>query len=411
MSWIDLRGELIASIHSAISALPTAEEDDASSIIPPKDGISILSIKNELLLSYLQHLVWLIMHRERNGNHAKSRHEPVQEQKSPEDVNGEDFNAECGEARGGSDHQSADEDAIRKLVELRVYLERGVRPLEGRLKYQLDKVIRAAEDATAREKIATKDVNGAPMANGNVSRKKNKGGKTETVDSNESTSDSEVDSEVSTSGGENESEAGVQEGIDALSYRPNPAAFARPAAPARPSKLISSKDVNASGVYQPPRINPVAPPSAMTGPRSTDKRDREPRSRILDTYLESEFSNAPVATPSIGTTIAAGGRRERSAKERREEAERERYEEAHFVRLPKENKEKRKGRNDGRGGGWGGEDWAELGRAGDRIARATRKEGGGGVGGALERSRKRKGEGSEADVGGRGEGNGRQGHY
>ena len=37
-------------------------------------------------------------------------------------------------------------EAVKKLAELRVWLEKGVRPCETRLKYQIEKVLRAASD-------------------------------------------------------------------------------------------------------------------------------------------------------------------------------------------------------------------------------------------------------------------------
>ena len=40
-------------------------------------------------------------------------------------------------------------------MELSVYLEKGVRPLESRLKYQIDKILRTADDATRRTTQAT----------------------------------------------------------------------------------------------------------------------------------------------------------------------------------------------------------------------------------------------------------------
>ncbi|KAJ5029510.1 hypothetical protein PSV08DRAFT_257475, partial [Bipolaris maydis] len=50
-----LLATLTTSIQSATEALPN---DD---IVPPKEGISLLDVKNELLLSYLQNLVFLIL--------------------------------------------------------------------------------------------------------------------------------------------------------------------------------------------------------------------------------------------------------------------------------------------------------------------------------------------------------------
>ncbi|RMZ77319.1 hypothetical protein DV737_g4443, partial [Chaetothyriales sp. CBS 132003] len=92
-----------------------ASDDDA--FAPPTDGLSLLDAKNSLLLSYLQSLVLLLLVQLRQ-------------------VQGE----EAGVASIGSAVQ-------QKLTELRVYLDRGVRPIEGRLKYQIDSALRAADSS------------------------------------------------------------------------------------------------------------------------------------------------------------------------------------------------------------------------------------------------------------------------
>src|SRR5271170_422460 len=107
-----LLSSLIHSLTSVSSAFPSGE----GSLLPPADGISLLDTKNEILLSYLHNLVFLIILRLRHAGETQS------------------------------DSPKLGADAVKKLVELRVYLEKGVRPLEGKLKYQIDKVLRAAEE-------------------------------------------------------------------------------------------------------------------------------------------------------------------------------------------------------------------------------------------------------------------------
>ncbi|KAH0009201.1 hypothetical protein KCU80_g21566, partial [Aureobasidium melanogenum] len=102
---------LTSSLESAIPALPTSD-----SILPPANGITLLDAKNELFLSYLQTLALRNLAVIRSAKDGKT--------------NAGDF----------------DDQLVRDLVKHRVYLEKGVRPLEDRLKYQIDKVVRAAED-------------------------------------------------------------------------------------------------------------------------------------------------------------------------------------------------------------------------------------------------------------------------
>ena len=125
--------------------------------------------------------------------------------------------------------------------------------------------------------------------------------------------------------------------------------------------------------------------------RAAARAERRPqRSRTLDEYVSTEYSAAPVAEPSIGSNIAAGGRSSKSARQLKEEQERRDYEEMNLVRLPKHSKKElaRLGyARRGNDGGFGGEEWRSLGSSLDRITDLTRRKGG--KEGALDRSRKR----------------------
>lgn len=315
-----LLATLTTSIQSATEALP---QDD---ILPPKDGISLLDVKNELLLSYLQNLVFLILLKLRARSSGKS------DQLHPQD------------------------EVVQKLVELRIYLEKGVRPLENRLKYNIDKIIRSADDAARRTAQVTAKPKARPARNDTGS---------DESDAESAASDQTADSE------------------DEMAYAPNKSAVLR-AKPEEPTSRDreSAKD----GIYRPPKITPMAMP---TTEGRAERRDRRPnKSATLDEFIATELSSAPIAEPSIGSTITHGGRHTKSEKERREENERREYEESNFTRLaPKSKKELRK-ENKGRTGGFGGEEWRGLGAGIDRIERLTEKKGGNKVG-SLERSRKR----------------------
>ncbi|KAI9833731.1 MAG: hypothetical protein M1819_003464 [Sarea resinae] len=353
---------LTASISSASTSLPSV-----SAIVPPKDGISLLDTKSELLLSYLQNLVFLIILKLRN--HAQTVG-------TADRVNGAQEKVPNGKG-GATETQLADE-VVKKLVELRVYIERGVRPLEGRLKYQIDKVLRAADDVARSN--AQKD---AAAANG-TSKSSNATGGKDSEEEEEEDDDDDEDDETAAGAGDSAAK------IDDLSYRPNPSSFARPSSHAASTTQTSA---STDGIYRPPRITPTALPTTG-GPadRATARAARPQKSATLDEFISAELSTTPLAEPSIGSTIVSGGRRSKSTKERADEAERQAYEESNFVRLPKESKKdraKKGGRK--RENGYGGEEWRGLGEGIERIERLTRKGkgGGGGAGGLLERSRKR----------------------
>jgi U3 small nucleolar ribonucleoprotein protein LCP5 len=337
---------LTACLNSASTSLPSSTESEDKStnptILPPSDGISLLDTKAELLLSYLQNLVFLVLFQLRG--------------------------------RGKSDGQGdvSLEDVIRKLTELRVYLERGVKPLEGRLKYQIDKVVKAAEDAERANNSSAKP----------GKKIKNKGG------------DDSDNSEDDSNDNEDEEENSEDEEIDEMAYRPNVTAFSKDVPKAdKEAKTTTSRDTKeqpSDGIYRPPRIKPTALPTTESRDRDRDRRPK--KSSVIDEFVSAEMSAAPMAEPSIGSTIQRGGRQVMSHQDRAREAERRTYEETNFVRLPKESKKeraKRKAAEGPRAGGFGGEDFRSLGEGADRIARLTKRSAGSSRSGALEKSRKR----------------------
>ncbi|KAL8851956.1 MAG: hypothetical protein Q9221_003167 [Calogaya cf. arnoldii] len=306
------------SLTSAIDGIPSTE-----SLAPPSEGLSLLDTKSELLLSYLQNLVFLILYKIRNQRTA----------------------SETDSQDAGPSHN----DIVKNIVSLRLYLEKGVRPLETRLKYQLDKLLLAASEADAPQASSSK---AQPFKKTSVS--------------GESDNDDEPTAPT----------------ISDLSHRPNLSAFTRPG---HSSPTSSKRDAN---IYRPPRITPTALP---TTDRPSKDVNRKRKNNMLDTFVREELSTAPVAEPSIG---AGTGLRGRDAEKERERKE---YEELRLVRLPTEGKKKGKGRKERIGGGFD----EVLGGAGEGLGEAVRggakrrKIGGGGgegrkVGEAWEK-RKNKG--------------------
>ena len=66
--------KLHASLASAADVLPTTASTPLPLLLPPAAGISLLDVKNDLLLAYLQNLVFLILLklRARTGDKAAS---------------------------------------------------------------------------------------------------------------------------------------------------------------------------------------------------------------------------------------------------------------------------------------------------------------------------------------------------
>ncbi len=339
---------LSQSLHSAIEATPKIAGTG-----PPENGLSLLDVKNDLLLSYLQNLVFLIVLKIRNAKDGTSPSE----------------NEGCTGLRDA---------VVRKLVELRLFIEKGVRPLEDKLRYQIEKALRAAEDE---ERKASANIN--------------KAGDQESDSHSDSGSQSEEEDD---SGEETDGEGQVGR-LDPSRALPNRAAFLQPSAgPEAPEK-------SSNGVYRPPRIAPTVMPTT----ERSEKAGRKPlKSATMDEYIAAELSSAPVVQPSIGTNIRARGRHLKTESERKAEQDRTDYEERNFVRLPSESKKDRTKRSkaEGRNGrlNFGGEEWRGLGEGADRINRLTKSKGaGGGAKALLEKSRKR---GLDTTDGPRGSGSG-----
>lgn len=342
----DLLESLTTSLSSTGTSLPSTKRESSTevSILPPQDGISLLDTKCDLLLSYLQNLVFLMLLQLRE---LPSKGASAEEDGDPESS------------------QSIQAQVTNKLIELRTYLDRGVRPLEGRLKYQVDKVIKAAEEAERVEKDAQ------------ATKPKSK-------NHDESGSEDESASENASSDEEDDSEE--DEDIDEMAYRPNVSAFSKKVEPeAKIDK--SARKATSDGIYRPPKIMPTAMP---TTERKECKERPTRRSNVIDEFVNAEMSSAPMAEPSIGSTIVNGGRYSKSKKEREHEAERTRYEETNFVRLAGDNKKERAKKAASRRaeGTFGGEEWRGLTEGADRISRLTKRAKG--SGNALEKSRKRK---------------------
>ncbi|KAK4231020.1 Sas10/Utp3/C1D family-domain-containing protein [Podospora fimiseda] len=319
---------LTKSLSSALEAAPKLQQFEI-----PEEGISLLDVKNELLLSYLQNLVFLILLKLRQSK--------------------------SGSLETKDEAERLDELVVNKLVELRLYLEKGARPLEDKLKYQIDKILRAADDAN-RQANAVAQLEA--QANG-------------TKSDDESESDPEEEDEDEE---DDTKPTGAQP-------RANLGKLLRD-----PDAVAAEKEQNKSGVYRPPKISAVTMPT-------TERREKGERklqkSHTLDEFIADEMSTAPLALPSIGTTIMQGGRKIKTSSERAKEEERRAYEEANFTRLPKETKKDRlKNRgSESRRMNYGGEEWSGLTEGVDRISKLTRgsKSGGTSTKALLEKSRKR----------------------
>lgn len=381
---------LSALLDSLTQSLVSAQEitPQIASIGHHKNGLSLLDVKNDLLLSYLQNLVFLILLKLRNAK--------------------------------GDDNANPDriDEAVRtKLVELRLFLEKGARPLEEKLRYSIERFLAQARESQSQDEKKKKK---------RTSRTGSESDESDASSNSDEESDDDEDEEDQDSDIEGSVTDGPPKAAKALS-RPKRAsgapkmmgladdATAAPAQRGGPRGGHHHDGDAPDGVYRPPKRER----QLMDKPASQREKRNEGRagkSRTMDEFVAAELSAAPQAEPSIGTTIVQGGRKVKTSFDREKEAERQTYEETNFVRLPKENKKDRARKNREAASrsamSFGGEEWHDLGEGVDRIDRLTKRRDGGGRGSnvrsMLDKSRKRgadttdgpRGSGMAGDLGG-----------
>lgn len=337
--------KLFGTIRKSVTALSTsvkAFEKDANEAqstdfeanpFAYPDGISLLSVKNDVMLDYLHHVIALCI--------AK--------------ISGRSLAASSSKI----DTTQGPVDLVQDLVKLRLMLEK-LRPLENRLKYQMDKLLRAAADAdkealSGRSKPATS--------------KKTKGN----------------------GDGSDEDEASD----DDLAFRPNPSAFmqdkartlaksSKEDAKSRRKSGRQSSDPDSDSdhqggktdVYRPPKLVPMSyDPDARTNkkdPRFSDKPSSITRNSALLSDLTAGMSSNPYEASSAGVGVGGRGRLAANTSARAKALARmEEFEEDNFTRLVMSKKDARKRRRD--------EADVALGGAGLSSGRDGRRRIGGGM--------------------------------
>ncbi|VEU21137.1 DEKNAAC102116 [Brettanomyces naardenensis] len=288
------------------------------------EGMSLLSLKNSSLLGYLDSLAAVI----------GTRLDSMKTDQSIED-------------------DKAHERSVSSSVVHRVTLDKGVKPLEKKLSYQLDKLM----DSYRRREREQKSVN---MESARKSTKETE----EEVDEEE-----EEDEELETEG---------------LNFKPDPSSLLKTARKEDGNEIGDEK-------YRPPKISATLPPSNFSE-KAEKKEGRQRNLQSMDEYLQ-EVGDAPTVEGSIGATITNRGRDLKTKKQLEKEAEIKRYEEENFIRLPaskakESGKERRKRmRNE-----FFGEDWSMFENARDineSSGKRKKKQG------AWQRAKKRRDAGDE----------------
>lgn len=260
------------------------------------EGVSLLDLKNSAILSYLNNLALIILAR-------------VEALKTNDTKEIDDLKLK----------------AVKGSIVQRVVLERGVKNLEKKLTYQLEKLVR---NYNKMEKDSSEQTVNKKLEN------------QEREADEESEEDSEEDSDSE----------------DELNYKPDASALVKSLKKDTKAKESASDKEKKTEKYRPPKIAAALPPQEFKDTGRKSKSSNKMQS--MEEYL-LENSDAPMLETSIGSTIVNHGRGGvKTMRDRQKEAEIQRYEESNFTRLPasmskKDKRQKRKQEADT----FFGEDW------------------------------------------------------
>ncbi|CCD23283.1 small subunit rRNA maturation protein LCP5 NDAI_0B02480 [Naumovozyma dairenensis CBS 421] len=261
------------------------------------EKVSLLSLKNDSMLSYINSLLLIV------GNKLKTR-------------------------KGNNDDDVAFYDLRDKTIENRVVVERGIKPLEKKLSYQLDKLIRAYYKAEKE----FKDAENRAIEKSALHDKKES---TNSDDDDDSGSEEDEDEE--------------------MAYRPNTTGLTKTSSKEKAASRAKEQeegegegegdgtegaDENESGIYRPPKINAMLPPTQQSSHfedkfivKEHKNRSNHSRMQAMEEYLKDQ-TDQPDWESSIGANIVNHGKGGiKSSRASEKERKVTSYEEDNFTRL------------------------------------------------------------------------------
>lgn len=241
------------------------------------EGVSLLLLKNQVVLGYVSNAVLAVL------EHLQRL-----------------------------DGASYDAAPVERTVVQRVAMEKGVRPLEKKLAYQLDKMLRTY--TREHQRVVERQQRAQDAAEGDATTGKG----------------SDVDSDGSDAALDSESE-------DELNFKPDTSAASATSGAGK----AGTKSDKSDGKYRPPKLAAAALPTTDSGIDDSN----EPKTKKLQSmeeYLREQL-DAPLVEALIGLTIVDHGRGGvKTAHDKRREQEIQEYEEANFTRLPEKKTQKSK---------------------------------------------------------------------
>lgn len=297
--------EAVTGLHSKLERpeLPALVSDLLTKTDQPiPEGVSLLDLKNNAIISYLNSLVLIILGR-------------IESLKTNDTIDVDELKLK----------------AVKNTITQRVVLERGVKNLEKKLAYQLEKMVR---NYNKMERDSSEQA-----VNNKLKSQEHNDEENSDDDEDEEDSEEESDSE------------------DELNYKPDASALVKSIRKSEKTQTSATGDGEKAEKYKPPKIAAALPPQEFKEGGIRPKNGGT-KMQSMEEYL-LENSDAPMVENSIGSTILNHGRGGvKTSKDREREAEIQRYEESNFTRLPtsmskKDKRQKRKQDSDT----FFGEDW------------------------------------------------------
>ncbi|KAG7192887.1 uncharacterized protein KQ657_001344 [Scheffersomyces spartinae] len=304
-----------------------------TSSVKKPEGMSLLSLKNGSLLAYLNSIVLILLTR-------------------LELLDGDD------------DEEGVRSKAIKSSIVQRVTLEKGVKPLEKKLSYQVDKMVRAFTRMENEEQ--------------EIKQKKNGSGSDSDSGSGSLSDDDNDDDD--------------DEDDDALAYRPDASALSKLIPTSKDRRSVKSKNgesQDSAEKYKPPKISAMAPPTQKVYDEDSGPKARSGKKlQSMEEYLR-ESSDLPQVEHSVGSQIVDHGRGGvKTQHERQKEKEIQEYEEANFTRLPQSKTKKNyKQKRADMMNNFAGENWSMFNNSRDLSEGTSRKRK---AGSAWDRAKKRR---------------------
>ena len=223
----------------------------------------------------------------------------------------------------------------KKLIEMKVALEK-IRPLEKKMRYQIDKLL-----ALDTQNFVTPGV----QQNDPLSFRPNLDSMKEGEESGGLSSDDESDDENESEDGEDNDESSQDDEDDDLAAAKATLLMAREKQKKKEQRQETDATGSGEGIYRAPRLSSMPYPASGDGDEEAKNKRRRRRMRNTELVqtLRDQYGDAPEQDDIHGGS-AYGKQREAARRLAEKEAAKTRFEEDHMIRLTATRKDKKERR-------------------------------------------------------------------